>query len=69
MDILISEIEACEKLLKYTKNQVERNVMEKEISDVKLALELISYASNRNLSIIINLAFNYIMPISSRHLF
>jgi hypothetical protein len=69
MDILISEIEACEKLLKYTKNQVEGNVMEKEISDVKLTLELTSYASNRNLSIIINFVFNYIMPISSRHLF
>jgi hypothetical protein len=68
MDILISEIEACEKILYYSKDQVERNVMEKEISDTKL-LELTSYASNRNLSIIINLAFNYIMPISSRHLF
>jgi hypothetical protein len=69
MDILISEIETCEKLLNYSRDQVERNVIEKEISDVKLTLELTSYASNRNLSIIINFVFNYIMPISSRHLF
>jgi hypothetical protein len=68
MDILISEIEACEKILNCSKDQVERNVIEKEISDAKL-LELTSYASNRNLSIIINFLFNYIMAISSRHLF
>jgi hypothetical protein len=46
MDILISEIETCEKLLNYSRDRVERNVIEKEISDVKLTLELTSYASD-----------------------
>jgi hypothetical protein len=36
-------LKPCEKLLTYTKDQIDRNVIEKEISDVKLALEITPY--------------------------
>lgn len=39
-DILQAEIKACEKLLKYTRTDSERAVVEKEIEELKTALDL-----------------------------
>jgi hypothetical protein len=39
-DIVQAEIEACEKLLKYTRTESERVVVEKEIDELKTALDL-----------------------------
>ena len=40
--IIQAEIEACEKLLKYAINAHERAVIEKEIAELKAALDLMS---------------------------
>lgn len=39
-DILIAELEACERLLKYADDESDRIILEKEIADLKLALDL-----------------------------
>jgi hypothetical protein len=39
-DILRAEIEACERLLKYATSESERTVVEKEIAELKTALDL-----------------------------
>jgi hypothetical protein len=39
-DILIAEIEACESLLRHCDDESDRVAVEKEISDLKLALDL-----------------------------
>jgi len=39
-DIIIGELMACEKLLKYTVDMIE-NIIEKEINELKLILDLI----------------------------
>ncbi len=41
-DIIRAEIEACEKLLKYATSKSEKSVIEMEISDLKIALDLMS---------------------------
>lgn len=39
-DIIEAQIQACERLLKYATNEPERRVVEKEIAELKLALDL-----------------------------
>jgi hypothetical protein len=39
-DIIQAEIEACERLLKYATSESERAVVEKEIADLRIALDL-----------------------------
>ena len=41
-DILMAEIEACERLLKYANDIIEREVIEKELSELRMALDLMS---------------------------
>ncbi len=41
-DILMAEIEACEKLLKYVNDKSERKAVEKEISELRMALDLLT---------------------------
>ena len=40
-DILISEVQACERLLKYTRDENEKIILENEIAELKLALDLL----------------------------
>ena len=40
-DIMIGEMMACEKLLKYTVDTIDKNIIEKEINELKLILDLI----------------------------
>jgi hypothetical protein len=39
-DIIYSEIQACQSLLRYTKDKVDKKVIEKEITGLKMALDL-----------------------------
>jgi hypothetical protein len=39
-DIIYSEIEACQRLLKYTNDKADKKVIEKEITGLKMALDL-----------------------------
>ncbi len=41
-DILISEIQACERLRKYARDELDKQVIEAEISDLKMALDLLT---------------------------
>ena len=41
-DILSAELEACERLLKYAIDESERTAIEKEISELRMALDLLS---------------------------
>jgi hypothetical protein len=41
-DILGAEIQACERLLMYASSESERSVIEKEISELKMALDLLT---------------------------
>lgn len=41
-DILISEIHACERLRKYARDERDKEVIEAEISDLKMALDLLT---------------------------
>jgi hypothetical protein len=40
-DIILSEVQACERLLKYTGDENDIVVLEKEIGELKLALDLL----------------------------
>jgi hypothetical protein len=40
-DIITSEIAACERLKDYAKDEFDRNVIENEISELKMALDLL----------------------------
>ncbi|MGA9940834.1 MAG: hypothetical protein WBP88_02435 [Nitrososphaeraceae archaeon] len=40
-DILISEIQACERLLKYTREENDKIILENEIAELKLAIDLL----------------------------
>lgn len=40
-DIIQAEIEACERLLKYVANESEKAVVQKEIAELRMALDLI----------------------------
>jgi hypothetical protein len=39
-DILLSQLEACERLLKYSRDEADKKAVEKEISELKMTLEL-----------------------------
>jgi hypothetical protein len=39
-DIILSEIQACERLLKYTRDENDKITLENEILELKLALDL-----------------------------
>lgn len=39
-DIIEAQIQACERLLKYATNESEERLVEKEIAELKLALDL-----------------------------
>jgi hypothetical protein len=41
-DILEAQVDACERLLKYTKDASERLTVEKEIAELKMALDLLA---------------------------
>jgi hypothetical protein len=41
-DIIISEIHACERLRKYARDDLDKKVIETEISDLKMALDLLT---------------------------
>jgi hypothetical protein len=41
-DVLEAQIHACERLLKYTKDAVERRAVEKEIAELRMALDLMT---------------------------
>jgi hypothetical protein len=41
-DIIISEINACERLRKYARDELDMKVIEAEISDLKMALDLLT---------------------------
>lgn len=42
-ELMLSQIQACERLLKYTKDNSEILVLQDEITKLKLALDLIRY--------------------------
>ena len=42
-EIIIAQIQACERLLKYVKEDIDLRLIEKEISELKLTQDLISY--------------------------
>lgn len=42
-ELILSQIQACERLLKYSKDDYETVVLKDEISKLKLALDLIKY--------------------------
>jgi hypothetical protein len=41
-DIIIAEIEACERLLKYAADESERKAIETEISELQMTLDLLT---------------------------
>lgn len=41
-DVIEAEIQACERLLKYTKDASERSTVEKEIAELRMALDLMA---------------------------
>ena len=41
-DIIISEIQACERMRKYARDELDKKVIEDEISDLKMALDLLT---------------------------
>jgi hypothetical protein len=40
-DLILAQIHACERLLKYTKDRIDQIILQKEIGDLKLMLDLI----------------------------
>ncbi|HEX9319108.1 MAG TPA: hypothetical protein VF884_09250 [Nitrososphaeraceae archaeon] len=40
-DIILGQIQACERLLKYTGDRIDQIILEKEVADLKLILDLI----------------------------
>jgi len=41
-DIIMAEIQACERLLKYLNNDSDRSAVEKELSELRMALDLLN---------------------------
>jgi hypothetical protein len=41
-DLVLAQLDACEKLLKYAKDRLEKDAIEKEIRDLKMALDLMT---------------------------
>ncbi len=42
-EIILAQIQACERLIKYVKDKIELSAIEREISELKLAQDLTSY--------------------------
>jgi hypothetical protein len=42
-ELMLAQIQACERLLKYTRDEDEINVLKEEISKLKVALDLVRY--------------------------
>jgi hypothetical protein len=42
-ELVLAQIQACERLLKYAKDEEDINVLKEEISKLRLALDLIRY--------------------------
>ena len=42
-ELLLAQIEACERLLKYTKDEEDISILKEEITKLRLALDLIRY--------------------------
>ena len=42
-ELVLAQIQACERLLKYSKDKIELATIEKEIADLKLALDFLHY--------------------------
>jgi hypothetical protein len=42
-ELMLAQIQACERLLKYTRDEDEINVLKEEISKLRLALDLVRY--------------------------
>jgi hypothetical protein len=40
-DIIISEIQACERLRNYTRDELDMNAIEKEIAELRMTLDLL----------------------------
>ncbi len=40
-DIMLAEIQACQRILKYTKDRIDQIILEREIAELKLALDLL----------------------------
>jgi hypothetical protein len=43
IEIISGQIQACERLLKYVKDESEKEIIEKEIIELKFALDLINF--------------------------
>ncbi len=43
IEIILEQIQACERLLKYVKDKTDEAIIEKEILELKFALDLISF--------------------------
>jgi hypothetical protein len=41
-DIITAEIEACNRLSKYTRDEIDRKAIEREIAELKMSLDLIN---------------------------
>jgi hypothetical protein len=41
-DLIYAEIEACNKLSRFTRDEIDKKVIEKEIAELKLSLDLIN---------------------------
>ena len=41
-DLLSAQLEACSKLIKYATDEADRNAVEKEINELKMALDLMT---------------------------
>jgi hypothetical protein len=41
-DLIYAEIEACNRLSKYTRDETDKKVIEKEIAELKMSLDLIN---------------------------
>lgn len=42
-ELVLAQIQACERLLKYSRDELELTTIKEEISDLKLALDLLHY--------------------------
>jgi hypothetical protein len=43
IEIILAQIQACERLLKYAKDEVDLTIIKKEILELKFALDLINF--------------------------
>ena len=43
MQIILEQVQACERLLKYTKDEADLTIIKNEISELKFALDLIHF--------------------------